>query len=355
MTPSETRKIQRVGTSTLTISVPKRWAARCGLEKGDPVVLEDDGEVLRITPPPAQGMPLRSLREQVVDADCCESPHLLERAIVGNYLLGRERLVIRSSRHLSAGHQREIQDAVRGLMGLGVIEESPTTVILQASIDPSKYPMDTLMRRLFALGVTMVRGAMRALVERDRELAEEAIHREEDADQMYWLILRLLLTAQREDPVREKLGMRNRMWIVGYRLISKEFESVADHAEDTARTVIHLLEAGKALPNGVTKSFYQLSEKVLEAYASGVNALLAGDFAMANAAIDLQEGFPAELAALQRRLFQEVGDAETLVHLTRILWGIERINDYAHSVAVIATNRYLEHPSNLSQPTKPAK
>ena len=39
----------------------------------------------------------------------------------------------------------------------------------------------------------------------------------------------------------------------------------------------------------------------------------------------------------------------------RILHGIERINDYAHSVAVIATNRYLEQPSNLSQPGKPGK
>jgi len=51
MSPSETRKIQRVGTSTLTISVPKRWAARCHLVKGDPVIIEDDGEILRITPP----------------------------------------------------------------------------------------------------------------------------------------------------------------------------------------------------------------------------------------------------------------------------------------------------------------
>ena len=355
MSPSETRKIQRVGTSTLTISVPKRWAARCQLAKGDPVIIEDDGEILRITPPPGPGMLRRDLREQVIDVDYCESPNMLERAIVGNYLLGRERLVIRSSKHLSAGHQREIQAAVRGLLGLGVIEENSNSVILQASVDPSKYPMDTLMRRLFTLGVTMVRESMKALVEGDRLLAEQAIRREEDADQMYWLITRLLLTAQMEDGVREKLGIRHRLWIVGYRVISKEFESVADHAEETARTVIHLLDARKAFPNGVTKGLFRISEDVLQAYASGINALLTGDFTTANEAIDAQEGFAEKVAALQRQLFLEVDDPETLVHLTRILHGIERINDYAHSVAVIATNRYLEQPSNLSQPGKPGK
>jgi len=352
MATSETRKIQRVGTSTLTISVPKRWATRCHLGKGDAVVLEDDGEVLRISPPASNTGARRDLREQIIDAEYCESPQMLERAIVGNYLLGRERLTVRSAKPFKAEHLREIQAAVHGLMGLGVIEEGPNTVVLQASLEPSKYPMDTLMRRLFTLGVTMMRDALQALVDQDRVLAEEAILRERDADQMYWLILRLLLTAQVEDSVREKLGIRHRLWIVGYRVIAKEFESVADHAEDTARTVIHLLDARKVLPNSVAKSLLRLAEDVLQGYASGITALLAGDFKGANEAILAEEGFAAMSEPLQRQLYTEVRDPETLLHLTRILYGIERLNEYAHSVAVIATNRYLENPSGLSQPPK---
>lgn len=44
------RKIQRLGGSSLIVTIPKAWARRVGLKPGDNVIVIDDGDSLRIMP-----------------------------------------------------------------------------------------------------------------------------------------------------------------------------------------------------------------------------------------------------------------------------------------------------------------
>jgi phosphate uptake regulator len=348
----ETRKVQKVGTSTLTVSLPKEWATKRNLRKGDQVFLEEDGDGLRIVPAAAIEARRREPEEYIVDADLCDVPGLLERIIVGSYVLGRERVVVRSRRRLSSEHLAEVQRTSRRLMGLGIIEETATRITLQTSIEPTKYPIETLLKRLYSLGSTMLDEAIEALVTRDKGLAEDAIRREDDADMMYWLIVRLLLGAQADDAIAEKLGIEDRLWIAGYRLIAKELESVADHGEDIAATVLRLLEKDREVSTAVIQALTDLAEGVRETYSKGIAALLSRDLKLANEAIRLRETFDARRETFQRMLFKEVEDAETLVGFNRIFHGIERMHEYALSIAVIAMNRYLERPSNISHPAR---
>ncbi len=48
------RKIQKLGGSSLIITIPKTWARRMGLKPGDNVIIVDDGDSLRILPPSKQ-------------------------------------------------------------------------------------------------------------------------------------------------------------------------------------------------------------------------------------------------------------------------------------------------------------
>src|SRR3970282_1492574 len=139
-------------------------------------------------------------------------------------------------------------------MGMGIIEETASRLTHQCSIEPTKYPVDTLIKRLYNLSSTMLDESIEALVTRDKRLAEDALHREDDADMMYWLLVRLLLSAQVDDSLLEQLGLRNRLEIAGYRIIAKELEAVADYGEDIARNVVELIEAGGALPASLAKS-----------------------------------------------------------------------------------------------------
>ncbi|MBI4416674.1 MAG: phosphate uptake regulator PhoU, partial [Euryarchaeota archaeon] len=137
----ESRKVQKVGTSTLTISLPKPWVEKYGLKQGDQVFMEEEGTYLKVTPA-AMAVRAKGSQEWIIDAELCDEPGILHRVIVGNYVLGRERLVIRAAGRLKSDHLREAREAARRLMGMGIIEETASRITLQCSIDPGKYPVD---------------------------------------------------------------------------------------------------------------------------------------------------------------------------------------------------------------------
>lgn len=346
----ESRKVQKVGTSTLTVSLPRGWASKRNLKKGDQVFLLEEGEVLKIVP--AASVQERRRRPQafVIDANLCDRPGMLERMIVGNYVLGRESIVVLSSGRLSSEHLEETRNAAKRLMGLGIIEETANKIILQCSIEPTKYPIDALIKRLYNLGSTMLDEAVEALITKDKRLALDAVNRENDADMMYWLILRLLLSAQENDELMEKLGIKSRLEIAGYRLISKELETVADHGEEIANSVLALIERDTEISYNFVKGLKQLSEMVRALYSNGIAALLSRDVKLANGTITMKRDFDKAKDGLLRILFAETSDPTVLLHFRSILHGVERMGEYSQSIAVIAINRYLEKPSNLCKP-----
>ena len=346
----ESRKVQKVGTSTLTISLPKPWVQKYGLKQGDQVFLEEEGAFLKVTPASLAAR-RTGAPEYVIDADLCDESGILYRVIVGNYVLGRERLLVKSSGRLKSEHLVEVRDAARRLMGMGIIEETASRITLQCSIEPTKYPVDTLIKRLYNLSSTMLDESIEALLTSDARLAQDALHREDDADMMYWLLIRLLLSAQADDSLIEQLGLRNRLEIAGYRLIAKELETVADYGEEIARNVLELIEADVAVPTALARALKDLSEGVRDVYSKGIGGLLSRDLKLANQAIVARDEMKRKETKFMKLLFAEVEEPTVLLNFRNIVDGVQRMADYGLSIAVVAFNRYLERPTNLCKPS----
>ena len=353
----ESRKIQKVGAATLTISLPKVWAELRNLKKGDQVFLVEDGEALKVLPGPAAEDRHRIATDFIVDADLCEEPGMLERVIVGNYVLGREKIIIRSALRLRSGHQDEVRGSIRRLMGIGIIEEGPSKVVLQCSINPSNYPLESLVKRLYNLGSTMLTEALEALMTGNVAMAEDAIKREDDADMMYWLILRFILSAQLDEALVEQLGLRSRIEIPGYRVIARDLETVADHAHDVAVYVKQILTQGTRVPGSVLRALQAFSDEIGQAYSRALGGLLSRDLKQANEAIRIASGIEKrehDLIRLVQKEVKDLRDPKIIIPLRGIYGSMAQIADYANNIAVIAFNRYLEKPSNLCRPASPS-
>ena len=350
----QSRKIQKVGAATLTISLPKAWVTQRNLKKGDQVFIVEEGESLRILPGPAMEERKRKSETYVIDADLCDEPGLLERIVVGNYVLGRQKIIVRSATRLRSEHVEEVRKTSKKLMGLGIIEETSNRITLQCSIDPANYPLDALVKRLYNLGATMLEEAIDALVTGDRRLAEDAIKREDDADMMYWLILRLVLSAQVDEALVELLGMRSRLEVIQYRLIDRDLEAVADWGEAIARSVLTLLDMKLDISPSLAKGLKELSEAVTQIYTKAIGGLLSRDIKQANDAIRHQEAIVNREREIMRMILKDYDDPKVIIPLRTILDGILEMFEYGHSIAVVAFNRYLEKPTNLSRPAPPA-
>ena len=352
---TESRKIQKVGASTLTISLPKAWVTQRKLKRGDPVFLVEEGETLKILPSEEAAARKRSMTEFLVDADLCDEPGMLERVIVGNYVLGREKITVRSAGRLRSEHLDEIRGAMRRLMGIGILDETPSQVVLHCSIDPANYPLDALIKRLYSLGATMLSEALEALKTSDVSLAEDAIKREDDADMMYWLILRLLLSAQLDDALLERLGLRTRLEIAGDRAIARDLEIAADHAHDIARYVRDVLRNEVEIPDSILEAFAGLVDLIGQTFARALGALLSRDLKEANTALNLSRDLDKREQDVVKLLLRESRRQRTkepsfLLPVSGILRGMAQIGGYGRSIALIAYNRYLEKPSNLCRP-----
>src|SRR3989449_1369637 len=142
----EARKVQKVGYYNLIVSLPKDWVEQVSLKQGDIVTFrrESDGG---ITVYPGLTRERENFR-YVINADICDAPNLLTRIITANYLTGHDTVQIIAKKELSQRHLEEVRAVSRRLTGLGIVEQSLKSVTLQSFVDPTKFPIYGLMRRV---------------------------------------------------------------------------------------------------------------------------------------------------------------------------------------------------------------
>ncbi|MCW3976253.1 MAG: phosphate uptake regulator PhoU [Candidatus Bathyarchaeota archaeon] len=341
------RRIQKVGPSTLTVSLPSSWTKEVGLKKGDLVfyIPQSDGSLkLR-----ARELVEREkkVKEFVVNSDLCDREGLLERIIVGNYLLGHDIISIVSSKRISNSHSEEIRRISRKLIGLGIIEETPIRIILQCSIEASKFPIDMVVRRLYAIASTIHKEAIQALCEMKMELAEEAIRREEDADMMYWLASRLLYSAENSRDIVEKIDL-NKHNILNLRMLVGFLERMADWGEKIGKNVIIIEKKGIGIGEPIIKGVYQLSERAYTICVNAMESVFTGDIKIANTAI---ENYKKKIEQEEEKLVQDLPlhlpDSEMASNLRHILWGIRRIAELGAEIAELSLNQALDRSTKL--------
>ncbi len=340
----ESRKIQRVGYSTFSVSLPKKWVQTAGLKQGDLVMLfpEKDG-ALRIMPSSTVERKTQA-EEYIINSDFCNETGMLERLIVGNYTLGRDAFRVVSSSRISRMHTEEVRRISHRLMGLGIVQETPERIDLQCSIDPTRFKIDMLLRRLAVIASTMNLEAVEALTE-NLELAEDAIRREDEADMMYWLAIRLLLSAQRDPTIADKIGIEDPFQIVYYTLIARYLELIADHAENMARRAVELrTHAKERASKQVMSKIVNLSDLAQNVFLKAVDSVFSRDIEVANNILEITKVIRYE----HERLMKELPESPIL---RTLVLEVANIADNGAGIAVIAINRALEKPSKYAQPS----
>src|SRR5438552_18003576 len=83
--------------------------------------------------------------------------------ITGNYIVGCNTIRVRSRDELSPSQLQEIHEAVRGLTGLTIVNQGPRFVTIENFVEPTRFPIDGLLRRLHYLTSRMEKLALGVL------------------------------------------------------------------------------------------------------------------------------------------------------------------------------------------------
>ncbi len=336
----DTRKVQRLGPSTLAMTLPADWAKEHGVAKGDEVTLRRGSKgALTVMPESAD----REESEAIIHADDLDA-QAVERAIVAQYVLGRRIIHVDqeegalSSDHINAAYQAETQ-----LMGLGVIEETPESIAIRCSVDPEDFTLDNLLKRLENTGSTMRGEAVKALAMGNPDLAQRALNRERQAHKVFVLLLRLIFTAYQNPTLARAVGLDDGFALIGYRSIAKNLELTADNAEDIAEIVLDSEGHSLAVESATMRRIREFTDHVDEITALAVEAAVERDYDLT---IEVRELFK-EISDREREILADLPemDNDDLLQVREVLVSLQQTAQYAMRNAEIAANLALNEES----------
>jgi phosphate uptake regulator len=333
----ETRKVQRLGPSTLAMTLPAEWAGEQDVEKGDEVSLRMGSKgTLTVMPESVQTEESEAvIHAQHLDADA------VERAIVAQYVLGRRiiHVEVESGGTLDSAQINAVYNAETQLMGLGVVEETPERITIRCSVDPEDFELDNLLGRLESTGSTMRNEAVKALAHGNPDLAQRALNRERQANKIFVLLLRLTFTAYQNPNLARAVGLDSGFPLIGYRSIAKNLELTADNAEDVAEIVLETEGHTIDVDDPTMRRVREFTDVVDEITELGVRAAVERDYDLA---IETWETF-AEVSDREAEILGDLEDLPTgdLLSVREVLVSLGQTAQYAVRNAEIATNLAL--------------
>lgn len=340
------RKVQKVGYSTLVVSLPKDWANETGIKRGDTVMFRKEGDgTLKIFP--EVGREQEKFVKSVIDADKCHEREMLTRVLTGNYVLGHDAIEVVSKSELRPEHMQEIRNTTRRLTGIGIVEQTIRKVTIQSFVDQTKFPVDGLIRRLYILTWSMQDAAMSALLEHRPELAEEALRMEEEVDRIYWLITRQLLLAAQDTSMMKKIGLKSTRAIVSNRLITKCIEEMADYAENMAKEVLSIKDQDYTLHPDIREELSQLNRLVQTILDKTMKGQFTSDLGLANNVIETVKQADERRRKIVERILTQVSNISAAISLKSITWSLRQVARMCDVIAEITINGILSSSTEI--------
>jgi phosphate uptake regulator len=141
----ETRKVQRLGSSSLFITLPKKWINKWGIKPGDKIIMEisDDGTLRLI----AEKVKINFNRRNIkIDIDNYKQP--IVTAIPCLYMLGYDEVFFVSKRNVDPKEFEETINYSKQLVGIEVAETTNNSIKLDCLLDTEKIGSESLLRRI---------------------------------------------------------------------------------------------------------------------------------------------------------------------------------------------------------------
>lgn len=351
--------MQRVGASTLAVSLPSEWTKNVGLKKGDLIFFKEEDGALKLMTVRQIEKPVRTVE---INADLCMDPKMLGRVLMGIYSLGHDVVKVVSANRLKIEQVDKVRGITRELMGIGIMEETRNHIMIQCSIDITKFPIHTLLRRFYIIGSTMHREVIDALSEFDVSLAEEAIRRKKEAETIFWVIIRLLNSCQKDKIIAKKLKIENPIQILWYRLITQRLRYMVEWAAKTAENVVALRKHRGVIGEHLLNEMIKINERSYGVCHEAINSFFSSDVDLANQAIGTYNEIQKTEEQLQEAVCNQVYlhgksfsvskyfkdkkpiDPCMIVQISFVIWGARRIAELGSQMAEIGIHKLLcEH------------
>ena len=206
-----------------------------GLQRGSIVRIQQKDDLTLLLQP--QGVEAADgARRVFINPTPRDTPESIVRRVVSAYLMGYNIITLRSSqKRIDSGQRFAVKDFTRKkLVGTEILSDLPQELTLHVLLSYSELSVKDALRRMSIIAASMHREAVSALNSEDSQLAREIISMDDEVDRFNLYIIRLLKVAVTDGHVLKESKIKSPRECLGYRLITKSVERMADHAVNIA-------------------------------------------------------------------------------------------------------------------------
>jgi len=265
--------VQRTGGGTFFVCLPKEWATRTGLNKSSVVALSETANGRLI-------LDAKYNVERVPEVAVIRPSPLLDREIMGKYLLGYDIIHVEAKDRISSEDRELIKQASSRLIGLEIVEEDYSKIVMQCLLEPAAFPPDKALQREHSIASSMHRDAVTALVDGEGHLAKNVIARDIEVNRLYFLLVRILRTVIQNPGLSEKLGVLP-IDCLDYRLTASLVEAIGDQSVRLAESAVDM-KSGH-VDKDLSQLLLRLHKVAFDTHENALKAMFTRDIRLAEA------------------------------------------------------------------------
>jgi phosphate uptake regulator len=337
----ESRRVQKVGYNSLSISIPKQYVRDMNLRKGDSLLFREDSDgTLRLIPMTRA----REAARAIVRADQAGSAEMLNRLIVGSYALGYDTIEVAGKGPLDHMTIDAAMGTVKRLRGMEVVESDERHIVVQSFIDPTKFPVDSLIKRLQILVSRSLEYVTNSLDLKQTGSLNEVGRVREEMDELYWLILRQLLVALNRRELASEIGIESPLHASGDRVSAKTLDEIGRIIQDIAEELVRLRGQGAKMDSKVVGSIRRLAVKAGEAFNTTVESLLTPDIKLIGRSLSLVD----EAMKLEKEVTDELLTSGESGYARVLVSSFGQLARYCNIIIEISSHRLLRKTSRVA-------
>ncbi len=262
------RRLQKIGSSIL-VSLPKEWVDANKLEKSDEVELEAGPNSLSITLSADHKLP----KEVVIPYPVAKEENIIAN-ITGAYLLGYDIIKIKGKSVISADDREKIRTSMRRLVGMEIVDEDSSNVIMHFLLDATTLSPEKILKRMSSIALGMFRDTLDALMSEDRVVLQTLANRDDEIDRQYFLLVRLIRSTMVDKKLANALNLEN-IDILDYRIAANLLEAAGDTIVELANSIssLSLMKTDLKKIYDVAKEIEEIHEKSIEAFIENNRSL----------------------------------------------------------------------------------
>lgn len=340
--PGFTRRVQRTGSSSLSITLPKAWTDSMNLDTGDTLRFRDlGGGRLEISPANAETPSDRRQKLLRIDASGAP-PKLLARLLIGAYITGQDQIVVTSRSGLTSEQRQEVRRTVAHVLGMTVVEEESGAVEVQNFVDPGRYQFHRLMSQVVRMLRTELEACRSVLLGGNRTALQQLGPMEDEIDRFYLLMVRQLLLSSDDFQVARDIGVESHHYQIGYRLLAKVLEVTGDLISGVGRELGDNLAGLQRLPKSAVADLVSLIKRVEDLLERTMDAFGRLSVVDANANLnEIDRVLPADYK-LGDAIARHVSDRRLAVAAQRVVSNLLMALEMLVIINEVTINRSVE-------------